>query len=59
MTITLQIDIDGTGLWVDDRSFAVPAGESLTYEFPEAFSACWLRVVSDRSTTATCTLLYQ
>ncbi len=51
--ITLQIDLDGNDRWVDHHHFDVPAGETLRHEFPEAFSACWIRAVCDTETTAT------
>ncbi len=58
VTMTLQIDIDGTGLWVNYRAFNVDPGQTLKYEFPEAFSACWVRAVCDHDTIATATFLY-
>ena len=59
VTITLQVDIDGTGLWVDYRAFQVEPNKTLTYQFPTGFSACWVRAVSDRDTKATLTLIYR
>nr|WP_153555143.1 hypothetical protein [Roseimaritima sediminicola] len=51
--ITLQIDLDGTGLWVDYKTFAVSPGSPLRYAFPEGFSASWIRAVTDTDTQAT------
>ncbi len=59
LEFTCQIDIDGTGRWVDYRRFVVEPGEDVEYAFPAGFSACWLRIVSDRDTTATCQLEYR
>nr|WP_236616238.1 hypothetical protein [Rhodopirellula europaea] len=59
VTFTLQIDIDGTGRWVDYRSFQVAPDKLLSFDFPVGFSACWVRAVSDRDTTATLQLTYQ
>jgi hypothetical protein len=59
VTITLQVDIDGSGLWGDHRSFKIEPGEVFAYEFATGFSACWIRAVSDRDTKATLTLTYQ
>ena len=56
--ITLEVDIDGTGLWVPYHTFTVEAGESATHEFPEAFSAYWVRAVSDTDTTSTVWFTY-
>ncbi len=50
---TLQVDIDGTGLWVDYRSFKVEPRLEVTWSFPTDFSACWVRAVSEQDTTAT------
>ncbi|MEP5504591.1 MAG: hypothetical protein ABJZ54_00915 [Luteolibacter sp.] len=57
--ITLEVDIDGTGLWVTYGSFDLKAGESITHEFPEGFSAYWVRATSDAETTATAWLTYE
>jgi len=59
VTMTLQVEIDGAGTWVDYRSFTVPAGESLTYPFPPEFSAYWIRAVCDQDTKATVRLKYE
>ncbi|MCG8649441.1 MAG: sulfatase, partial [Pirellulales bacterium] len=59
VTFTLQVDIDGTGLWCDYRSFQVEAGQEVAEEFPEGFSACWVRVVCDQDTTASCLFRYR
>jgi arylsulfatase A-like enzyme len=59
VTITLQVDIDGLGRWVDYKSFLVDPGKVVTHDFATGFSACWVRVVSDRDTQATATLTYE
>ncbi|WP_144057694.1 sulfatase-like hydrolase/transferase [Novipirellula maiorica] len=58
-TITLQIDLDGNGLWVNYKSFTVPEGTAARHEFPAAFSACWVRAVCDSDTSATVQFDYQ
>ena len=58
VTFKLQVDINGNGFWVDYDSFAVPAGKTLSHEFPAAFSACWSRTLTDRDTTATAMFHY-
>jgi hypothetical protein len=50
--ITLEVDLDGTGLWVPYRSFTVPAGETVQHTFPDGFSAYWVRGVSSVDTQA-------
>jgi len=52
-TITLEVDVDGTGLWIPYQAFEVKAGETVEHTFPEGFSAYWVRAISNRSTTAT------
>ena len=54
-----DVDIDGDGLWGNYRDFKIPPGETISHDFPAAFSACWLRAVSDRDTTATVLLKYR
>jgi len=58
-TITLEVDIDGTGLWNPYRAFEVKAGEKLEHEFPEGFSAYWVRATSDTDTVATVQFRYE
>ena len=59
VTIRLQIDLDGRGRWIEYKSFNCPAAKVLSHAFPDGFSACWIRAVSDRATTATVQLNYQ
>ena len=58
-TIRLEVDIDGTGLWIPAQSFTLNAGQTIDYEFPSGFSAYWLRAVSDSHTRASVTLMYE
>jgi hypothetical protein len=57
--ITLEVDIDGTDLWVPYKTFDVKPGETVAYEFPEGFSAYWVRATSDHDTTATAWFTYE
>jgi len=57
--ITLEIDIDGTELWVPCQTFTLKAGDAQTYRFPEGFSAYWVRAVSSADTTATVMFTYE
>ncbi|TWU51392.1 hypothetical protein [Rubripirellula reticaptiva] len=59
VTITVQIDINGNGLWTTYKSFKVSQHATTTHEFPVGFSACWMRAVSNTDTTATVQLDYQ
>jgi hypothetical protein len=57
--ITLEIDVDGTGLWVPYKTFSIQADVPAEHEFPEGFSAYWIRAVSSVDTTATVTFRYE
>lgn len=57
-TIRLEVDVDGTGLWIPARSFDLSAAQTVEYEFPAGFSAYWVRAVSDARTQATVTFTY-
>jgi len=59
VAMTVQIDLTGTGVWVDYHRFEVPKGETHTHRFPKGFNAYWVRVVSDADTTATAQLVYE
>lgn len=56
--VRLEVDIDGTGLWIPYRSFALKAGKTENHAFPEGFSAYWVRAVSDSATTVTVQFRY-
>ena len=58
-TITLEIDIDGTDLWVPYKSFTLEPGSMTKHDFPEGFSAYWIRATSSASTTATVRFNYE
>ena len=35
MEFTIEIDADGTGLWVPCETFAIGAGKSVEHQFPK------------------------
>lgn len=57
--VRVEVDLSGTGRWVEYRTFDVPAGRTVNHEFPAGFQAYWLRVTADRATTATARLVYE
>mgnify|MGYP001230398295 CR=1 FL=1 len=57
--VTLEIDVDGTGLWVPCKTFELKAGSTVRYEFPDGFSAYWVRAVCSVDTRATVTFRYE
>jgi hypothetical protein len=58
VTMRVEVDVTGDGLWVPHSSPKVPArGVSIT-TFHAAFQACWVRVTSDTDCSATAVLEY-
>lgn len=57
--IRLEVDVDGTDMWLPYQTFSLQANESIEHEFPTGFSAYWVRAVSDTDTTATVTFTYE
>ena len=49
----IEADITGTGKWCPVTALEVKPGEKLEYNFPDAFAAYWLRVISSTDTKAT------
>ncbi|MEM7453002.1 MAG: hypothetical protein AAF456_01480 [Planctomycetota bacterium] len=59
VSITAEVDISGSGDWVEYQTFEVPAGEVTSHEFPAAFNAYWIRFSTDADTTASAILTYR
>ena len=57
--ITLEVDIDGTGLWVPFKTFELTKGEATTFDFPAGFSAYWVRAKSNQACKATAQFVYE
>lgn len=55
----LECDVTGTGMWLPFREVKVPAGETVSIEFPEAYAAYWLRSQVNIDCQATCQLRYE
>jgi hypothetical protein len=55
---TIKVDFSGKG-WVDYRKFKVPAGQTVTHEFPDGFSAYWVRVACGKDCKATAWFVYE
>ncbi|MES2706944.1 MAG: hypothetical protein V4726_10115 [Verrucomicrobiota bacterium] len=58
VTITIEADFTGNGTWSKFTSLRIAAAATLSYQFPDAFGAYWLRFVSDTGTTASAQLTY-
>lgn len=56
--ITLEVDFDLLGFHTY-KTFRVPAGKTINYEFPKGFSAHWVRAIADKDCAATVWFTYQ
>jgi hypothetical protein len=59
VTIRLELDVTGDGLWKPYKSFVVPAGEEIVFAFPSTVTAYWLRVLADQACVASAQLEYR
>ncbi|MBB2144677.1 hypothetical protein GM921_04230 [Pedobacter sp. LMG 31464] len=56
--ITLEVDFDLTG-FNKFKTFHIPAGKTITYNFPVGFSAHWIRAIANKECKATVWFTYQ
>jgi hypothetical protein len=59
VNLTLEVDLNGDGLWAIYREFPVKAGEVVRHEFPAAFGAYWVRARADRDSVVTVMFEYR
>lgn len=59
VTIALEVDVDGTGLWIPYRVFKLRAAAVVEHSFPEGFSAYWVRATSDGDALASVQFDYE
>ena len=59
VTLRVELDITGEGLWVPYRSFTVKSAETIEHDFPAALQARWLRVIADKDCEATAQCRYE
>ena len=57
--ITAQIDITGTGNWVNYKTFKLQDGGIVKHNFPAEFQAYWIRFISEKSSEVSAQLIYQ
>ena len=57
-TITVEIDFLADNTWSTYQNFELAANQTLTHTFPTGFHAHWVRVRSNKPTTATAQLQY-
>lgn len=59
VTMRVELDLTGEGLWVPYRSFKLTAGETVEHDLPPALQARWWRVVTDKDCEATALCRYE
>jgi hypothetical protein len=60
VTFLIELDLTGTGVWVQQESITVPPGETaVEVKFPRSVQARWLRVTAGAPCTATARLTYR
>jgi len=57
--IIVEVDVDHQTGWHACEMFSVKAGEPISYEFPNTFSAHWIRFIASADCTATAWLKYE
>ena len=58
VTFTIEVDFLGTGTWVTYDVIEVTTDGYAHHEFPDGFSAHWVRVKPDRNCRATVYFYY-
>jgi hypothetical protein len=58
VTLTFEVDREGNGNWVPLKSIQVDPGKSRLVRFDQDEKGEWIRIVSDRSVTATAQFCY-
>jgi len=56
---TIEVDVLADGTWWPYKAIEVPAGRKVGHEFPDGFSARWVRVTADRDCAATARFVYE
>ena len=54
----IEVDLTGTGKWVNYATLDVPGGKTIEQKFPDGYQAYWLRVTAEAATTATAWMIY-
>ena len=58
VTFTVEVDFAADNSWHEYARFTVAPGQTLRHVFPDGYSAHWVRVQSDTTTTATAQFTY-
>jgi len=46
--VSLEVDVDGTGVWLPYETFQTTGGKNLHHRFPQGYSAYWVRARCDK-----------
>lgn len=58
VTFTMEVDFAADNSWSPYAQFIVPAGQVVRHVFPDGYSAHWVRLKSDTTTTVTAQFTY-
>ena len=59
VAFTIEVDVVRDGTWFRYAVIRVPAGRTVTHEFPAGYSAHWVRLTADRDCKATAQFTYE
>jgi hypothetical protein len=59
VSVTIEIDPTGDGVWYPYATIRVPAGSPAAHRFPTGFLAQWVRFTTDSACRATAVLTYE
>jgi hypothetical protein len=57
--VSLEVDLDGTGVWTTWTRVRCETGQPRTLAIPDSLGAYWMRARANRDTTATVQLEYR
>ncbi|MDX1681187.1 MAG: hypothetical protein R3242_10700 [Akkermansiaceae bacterium] len=57
--VTVEVDLTGDGKWASYAVIDLKAEEDITHDFPDAFSAYWIRFTTNKDCKATAYLTYE
>ena len=58
-TVTIEVDLTGDGNWSTYKTVELKVDDSFDHQFPDAFSAYWIRFTVDKDCEASALLTYK
>ena len=58
VTFTIEVDFIADGTWHEYLTLEVEPGQTLHHDFPDGYSAHWVRLIADTDTTASAMFTY-